>query len=433
MTCDVLHASAPFLTAQGVPGRCSELSADGSGSRFLLRVPAGLRAVWEAMGMDEPPARPEFDEAELSAAHALLAEAPVFDGHNDLPWALRRLSGGDLSAADPGSSLAGRTHTDLDRLAAGGVGAQFWSVYVPSTLSEPEAVATTLEQIDLVHRMVSRYPDRLAPAVTAADCERAHEDGRIASLLGAEGGHSIASSLGVLRMLHTLGVRYLTLTHNNSTAWANSATDVERAGGLSAFGREIVAEMNRIGMIVDLSHVAVSTMHAALDVTSKPVLFSHSGARALVDHTRDVPDDVLNRLAGNGGVCQVTFVPAFISAPHKAWTDRMLEAMAAQGLDSQDFDARDRFAGEFAAYDARPHTTIADVADHVGHVRDVAGVDHVGLGGDYDGVDLLPDGLDDVSCYPNLIAELSRRGWSREDLTKLTWHNVLRVVGEVCG
>lgn len=389
--------------------------------------------MWEAMGVDEASARPEFDEAELAEARAVLAEAPVFDGHNDLPWALRRLSGGDLSAADPGSSLAGRTHTDLDRLAAGGVGAQFWSVYVPSTLPEPEAVATTLEQIDLVHRMVTRYSDRLAPAVTAADCVRAHDEGRIASLLGAEGGHSIASSLAVLRMLHTLGVRYLTLTHNHSTAWADSATDVERAGGLSAFGREVVAEMNRIGMIVDLSHVAVSTMHAALDVTSKPVLFSHSSARALVDHPRDVPDEVLGRLAGNGGVCQVTFVPAFISAAHKAWTDRVLEAMVAQGLDPQDFDARDRFSVEFAASDARPRTTVSDVADHVDHVREVAGIDHVGLGGDFDGVDVLPERLDDVSCYPYLIAELSRRGWTREDLTKLTWHNVLRVVGEVCG
>ncbi len=383
--------------------------------------------------MNEPSAPSEFNAAELAEARALLGEAPVFDGHNDLPWAVRKLSGGDLSAADPGSSLAGRTHTDLDRLAAGGVGAQFWSVYVPSTLPEPEAVATTLEQIDLVHRMVTRYPDRLAPAVSAADCVRAHEEGRIASLLGAEGGHSIGSSLAVLRMLHTLGVRYLTLTHNNSTAWADSATDAERAGGLSVFGREVVAEMNRIGMIVDLSHVAVSTMHAALDVASKPVLFSHSGARALVDHPRDVPDDVLKRLAGNGGVCQVTFVPAFISAAYKAWTDRLIAAMAAQGLDWQDLDARDGFALEFATHDPRPRTTVADVADHVDHVRDVAGVDHVGLGGDYDGVDLLPEGLDDVSCYPNLIAELSRRGWAREDLTKLTWHNVLRVVGEVCG
>jgi len=383
--------------------------------------------------VDVPPAPSEIDDAGLAAARALLAEAPVFDGHNDLPWALRRLSGGDLTAADPGSSLAGRTHTDLDRLAAGGVGAQFWSVYVPSTLPEAEAVVTTLEQIDLVHRMVTRYADRLAPAVTAADCVRAHEEGRIASLMGAEGGHSIASSLAVLRMLHTLGVRYLTLTHNNSTAWADSATDAERAGGLSAFGREVVAEMNRIGMIVDLSHVAVSTMHAALDVTSKPVLFSHSGARALVDHPRDVPDDVLSRLAGNGGVCQVTFVPAFISAANKAWTDRMVEAMVAQGLDPQDFEARDGFAVEFDASDARPRPTVADVADHVDHVREVAGVDHVGLGGDYDGVDILPEGLDDVSCYPHLIAELSRRGWTHDDLTKLTWHNVLRVVGDVCG
>jgi len=406
--------------------------------RTVLTADSGLeraagRFLCEAMDMSTAIDPAEAGDGRLSEARALLAEAPVFDGHNDLPWALRRIAGGDLNAADPGSSLAGRTHTDLDRLAAGGVGAQFWSVYVPSTLPEPEAVVTTLEQIDIVHRMVTRYADRLAPAVTASDCVRAHEEGRIASLLGAEGGHSIGSSLAVLRLLHTLGVRYLTLTHNNSTAWADSATDVERSGGLSPFGREVVAEMNRIGMIVDLSHVAVTTMHAALDVSSKPVLFSHSGARALVDHPRDVPDEVLTRLAGNGGVCQVTFVPPFVSATNKAWTDRLIAAMDAQGLDSRDLDARDRFAVEFSVDDPRPRTTVADVADHVDHVRQVAGIDHVGLGGDYDGVDMLPEGLDDVSCYPRLIAELSGRGWTRDDLAKLTWHNVLRVVGDVCG
>lgn len=241
----------------------------------------------------------ELARDRLAEAREQLAGAPVFDGHNDLAWEIRRQVGGDLGAMDPGSSLRGRAHTDLDRLRAGGVGAQFWSVYAPSTLPEPEALTVTLEQIDLVVRMVQRHPDRLVLATTADGCTGAVASGRIAALLGAEGGHCIASSLSVLRTLHRLGVRYLTLTHNHSTAWADSATDQVRAGGLSDFGREVVAEMNRIGMIIDLSHVAVTTMHAALNATSKPVLFSHSSARALVDHPRNVPDEVLLRLPVN--------------------------------------------------------------------------------------------------------------------------------------
>ena len=234
-------------------------------------------------------------------------------------------------------------------------------------------------------------------------------------------------------MLHRLGVRYLTLTHNHGTAWADSATDVARAGGLSDFGREVVVEMNRIGMIVDLSHVAPSTMHAALEATSKPILFSHSSAWALVDHPRNVPDDILMQLPANGGVCQVTFVPAFVSESCRHWLDEVSEAMEAEGQDGNDLEARDRFGSEFAKTHPRPRATVADVADHIDHVREVAGVDHVGLGGDFDGTDDLPQGLDDVSCYPNLIAELRDRSWSHDELAKLTWKNVVRVVGEVCG
>ncbi len=363
----------------------------------------------------------------------LLARAPVFDGHNDLPWEIRRLAGGDLAALDPGTSLRGQTHTDLERLQAGGVGAQFWSVYAPSTLSEPEALSVTLEQIDLVLRMVLGHGEGLVLATNAGDCTEAVASGRIASLLGAEGGHCIASSLAVLRMLHHLGVRYLTLTHNHSTAWADSATDDARAGGLSDFGRTVVAEMNRIGMIVDLSHVAASTMHAALDATSQPVLFSHSSARALVDHPRNVPDAVLQRLPGNGGVCQVTFVPAFVSAACNAWLEEMRQAMRESGLDPRSVAERERFSVPFASQHPRPRARLADVADHIEHVREVAGVDHVGLGGDFDGTDVLPEGLEDVSAYPRLLAELASRGWSDAELGKLTWGNVLRVVADVCG
>jgi membrane dipeptidase len=358
---------------------------------------------------------------------------PVFDGHNDLAWALHKLTGGDLDALDPGDSLLGRTHTDLPRLAAGGVGAQFWSVYVPSTLGEPDALVATLCQIDLVHRMIERHPDRLVLATTAAGVRDAAASGRIGSLLGAEGGHCIASSLGVLRMLHRLDVRYLTLTHNHATDWADSATDTERSGGLSGFGRDVVREMNRLGIIVDLSHVAVTTMHDALDITANPILFSHSSARALVDHPRNVPDEVLARLPANGGVCQVTFVPAFVCAAYYDWTRQIPGPPDGDGLDHRDLEKQARGAARFALDHPRPRATVADVADHIDHVRDVAGIDHVGIGGDYDGVDVMPEGLEDVTCYPRLLAELRSRGWSPENLARLSWRNVLRVVEDSCG
>jgi membrane dipeptidase len=374
-------------------------------------------------------------ETQLADAHALLSGAPIFDGHNDLPWALHKLEERGQADIDPRSSLIDHTHTDIARLIEGGVGAQFWSVYVPSRLPDDEALGLTVRQAIRVHRMVQSNPDRLALATTADECVAAREAGLVASLLGAEGGHSIACSLPALRALHCLGVRYMTLTHNDSTSWADSATDEPIAGGLSPFGREVVAEMNRIGMIVDLSHTAVSTMDAVLAVATRPVLFSHSSARALVDHPRNVPDHVLSKMAAAGGVCQVTFVPSFVSSKYKAWAEEATAAMATstEAGAGADYEARDGF---FAAYDRdhpRPTVTIAEVADHVDHVREVAGVDHVGLGGDYDGVDVMPEGLEDVSCYPRLIAELLQRGWSAPDLANLTWSNVLRVVGDCCG
>jgi membrane dipeptidase len=334
----------------------------------------------------------------------LLLRHPVIDGHNDLPWEARERVAYDWDRLDI-SQTGLPTHTDLPRLRAGGVGAQFWSVYVPSDLPAGEAVTATLEQVDAVHTMTSRYAADLALATSTAQVERAISQGRIASLIGAEGGHSIDSSMGALRMLFALGVRYLTLTHNDNVPWADSATDEPVLGGLSAFGREVVLEMNRLGMLVDLSHVSADTMRDALDTTQAPVIFSHSSARALCDHPRNVPDDVLARLADNGGVCMVTFVPYFVSQALRDWD-------------------REPSGG------ARPTATLADVVAHCEHVREVAGIAHIGLGGDYDGVDHLPEGLEDVTGYPRLLAALAERGWSDADLAALTGGNILRVLGE---
>ena len=360
---------------------------------------------------------------------AVLASAPVIDGHNDLPYALRDLVDYDLDRYD----LAIRqheTHTDLPRLREGGVGGQFWSVFVPASLAGEKAVAATLEQIDFVRTMVARYPDQLALATSVADVEAARASGRIASLMGAEGGHSIDSSLGVLRSLYVLGVRYLTLTHNDNVPWADSATDTEVLGGLSGFGREVVYEMNRLGMLVDLSHVSANTMRDALATSRAPVIFSHSSTRAICRHVRNAPDDVLATLAGNGGVCMVTFVPSFVSEECRTWEAEVKEDMAARGENVRDWDALMAATARRAAVEPRPTATVAQVADHVEHVRDVAGVDHVGLGGDYDGCDALPVGLEDVSGYPALLAELLDRDWSDAELAALTSGNILRALAD---
>lgn len=362
----------------------------------------------------------------LARARALLAAHPIWDGHNDLPWALRTHAGYDLDALDlavPQPAL----QTDIPRLRAGGVGAQFWSVYVPSKLQGDHAVSATLEQIDAVHRLVARYPDTFMLARSAEEAERARTAGRIASLLGAEGGHSIDCSLGTLRMLHALGVRYLTLTHKDNVPWADAATDQPRAGGLTRFGQEVVREMNRLGMLVDLSHVAATTMRAALATSEAPVIFSHSSARALCDVPRNVPDDVLAALAGNGGLCMVTFVPMFVSPATAAWFEEGKAHVASLGVDPDDATAKPLIEAWTAAHPP-PRVTVAEVADHVEHVRAVAGIDHVGLGGDYDGVWVQPEGLQDVSGYPNLVAELLERGWSEAEVAKLTWGNALRVL-----
>lgn len=365
----------------------------------------------------------------LDRARALLADHPVVDGHNDLPWALRGQVSYDLDQRDLAADQRAYLHTDLARLRAGGVGAQFWSVYVRTDYTGDRAVSATLEQIDCVRALAARYPDQLRLAFTADDMEAARADGRIASLMGAEGGHSINCSLATLRALYALGVRYMTLTHNDNLPWADSATDQPAAHGLTRFGEEVVREMNRLGMLVDLSHVSADTMRDALRVTRAPVLFSHSSARAVCDHVRNIPDDVLERLPGNGGVAMATFVPKFILPAAIAWTRAADANMEAHGLHALDTtpDAM-KVQRAFEAEHPRPMATPATVADHLDHMREVAGIDHIGLGGDYDGTAFTPQGLEDVSGYPNLIAELLTRGWSSADLAKLTWSNAVRVL-----
>jgi membrane dipeptidase len=351
------------------------------------------------------------------------------DGHNDLPWALREHVRYDLDALDIATDCSATLHTDLPRLRAGGVGAQFWSVYVRCGLSGDDAVSATLEQIDVVRQLTDRYAADLRLARTADDMESARAEGRIASLMGAEGGHSINCSLATLRSLHALGVRYMTLTHNDNVPWADSATDEPKAGGLTAFGAEVVREMNRCGMLVDLSHVAPDTMRDALRITEAPVIFSHSSARAVCDHVRNIPDDVLALLPANGGVAMATFVPKFILPAAIAWTEAADANMAAHGLHPLDTtEAGMKVQRAYEERHPRPVATVATVADHLDHMREVAGIEHVGIGGDFDGTAFVPDGLADVAGYPNLIAELLRRGWSDADLANLTWRNAVRVL-----
>ena len=378
--------------------------------------------------MTEPPTPAEVG---VAAARSLLAGTGVFDGHNDLPWALRRAGQGDPALIDIAAHVP-FTQTDLPRLAAGGVAAQFWSVYVPAELAGDAAVATTLEQIDLVHRLVARHPDALELALTGADARRIMAAGRVASFIGAEGGHSLGGSLGVLRAFHALGVRYVTLTHNRNTSWADSATDEPAWNGLTDFGREVVAEMQRIGVLVDLSHVAPATMRDALDVATAPVIFSHSSALALTDHPRNVPDAILERLTGNGGIAMATFVPQFVSAACRDWDLAAAAEAERRGIDYRTIESRAEL-DDWVSANPMPAATVADVADHVEHIRDVAGIDHVGIGGDFDGTSELPDGLGDVSCYPALFAELIDRGWSLRDCAKLASGNILRVLDDALG
>jgi membrane dipeptidase len=362
----------------------------------------------------------------------ILTDVPLIDGHNDLPWEYHERVKNHLAQIDISqdqSKLAKPLMTDIARLRQGHLGAQFWSVYVPVELKGADALQATLEQIDVVHRLDARYPETFALALTADDVVRIHKSGKIASLIGVEGGHSINNSLAALRMLYRAGARYMTITHSANTDWADSATADPKVGGLSAFGKEVVREMNRLGMLVDLSHVAPTTMHAALDVTAAPVIFSHSSMRALTDHPRNVPDDVLKRLDANGGVVMITFVPGFVSDKVRTYNaDRDAEQARLKTLyTGQPQSAKDALAAWDREHPA-PRATIADVADHVEHAIQVAGEDHVGLGGDFDGITTTPVGLESVADYPKLFAELLRRGHSEALLKKLAGETVLRVM-----
>ncbi len=377
----------------------------------ILSVPSALSA--------------QSPDPALEHARKLLASTPLIDGHNDLPWEIRtnREHPHDVAAYDLRRTTPG--HTDLARLAAGQVGGQFWSVYIPGEIKDSGYARVQLEQIDIARRMIASYPEKLAPAYSADDIAREFKDGKIASLMGVEGGHAIENSLGALRAYYALGVRYMTLTHNVTLDWADAALDSAKHGGLTPFGKEVVREMNRLGMLVDLAHVSPGTMSDALDATRAPVIFSHSGARAVVDHPRNVPDSILARLKQNGGVVMVPVVPEFVSTAVKAWQDEADAALS--GMRSAPDSVRRQARREWMAAHPRPHATVKDVADVIEHIRDVAGVDHVGIGADYDGITTTPDGLPDVSSYPVIFAELVRRGWSDADLAKLAGQNVLRV------
>ena len=370
-------------------------------------------------------AQPE--DAALRHARELLKKVILIDGHNDLPWAIRqsKTKPRDVVAYDLRQKTPG--NTDFARIAAGGLGGQFWSVYIPGEDRTLGYARMQLEQIDIARRIIDRYPDKLSLATTADDIVRIRKTGRLASLLGMEGGHAIENSLGALRAYYDLGARYKTLTHNTTLDWADAANDKPKHGGLTRFGEEVVHEMNRLGMLVDLSHTAPDTMDDVLRVTDAPVIFSHSSARALCDVARNVPDAILKRLPQNGGVVMVTFVAGFVSqefATASAPVDARLRELATM----TDAAERERRTKEIRASVKLPKVTIAQVADHVEHVRKLAGVDRVGLGGDYDGNTAWPEGLEDVSRYPNLFAELIRRGWSDADLEKLAGGNVLRAM-----
>jgi membrane dipeptidase len=366
------------------------------------------------------------DDAALTHARKLLRSAILVDGHNDLPWAVRtnKAAPGDVAKYDLRTATAGQT--DLARLKLGGVGAQFWSVYIPGETGKDFA-RTQLEQIDIARRIIARYPDRLQFAMSVADIRAAHRAGRIASLMGMEGGHAIENSLGVLRAYYDLGVRYMTLTHNVHLDWADSQAAPPVHGGLTPFGEQVVLEMNKLGMLVDLSHTSDGTMDDALRVSQAPVIFSHSSARALCDVPRNVPDDVLKRLKANGGVVMVTFVGGFID-PAVAAVQLPAMAEINRRAVGKSIEEREKIEEEVLGKVQTPKIPISKVADHIEHIRDVAGVEHVGIGGDYDGNSLWPEGLSDVSMYPNLFAELIRRGWSDKDLKLLAGENVLRAM-----
>lgn len=369
----------------------------------------------------------------LEQAIEILESVPLFDGHNDVPWQYRNRAGYKFSELDfyDTTHLERPMHTDIQRLHEGRVGAQWWSVYVSAAISEDEAVKQTLEQIDFVHRLVKKYPDHFEMALTADDVERIFADGKIASLIGMEGGHSIANSLAVLRMMYDLGARYMTITHNRTLDWADAAGDNPQHDGLTKFGKEVIREMNRLGMLVDLSHTTPATMRDALDVTEAPVMFSHSNARALTGHPRNVPDDVLHLTRENNGIVMVTFVETFTSEERrKFFANRAAYQRKMEYLYPGQPDSISAHMSVWDLENEAPKSTLDQVADHIDHIRDQIGVDYIGIGGDYDGIPTLPLGLEDVSTYPDLFAELLARGYTPEELRKIAGLNMLRVMRE---
>ena len=367
----------------------------------------------------------------LVRAKRILKTTPLIDGHNDLPWRIREdtIARGNVDAYDLRTHRPGQT--DLDRLRKGMIGAQFWSVYIPGEWRDSGYARVQLEQIDIARRVIEKYPDRLALALSPADIRREFKQGRLASLLGLEGGHAIEHSLGALRAYYDLGARYMTLTHNVTLDWADAALDSARHNGLTPFGDSVVREMNRLGMLVDLSHVSAATMSAALNVSQAPVIFSHSGARALVDVPRNVPDSILRRLTKNGGIVMVPFVTGFVSPAVYLYDQSTRPAMRdLRQKYGNDTAAISRAVAEWRKTHPGPHATLSQVADQIEYVRRVAGIDHVGIGGDFDGITEVVEGLEDVSTYPALFAELAKRGWSDTDLRKLAGENFLRVFAE---
>ena len=416
---------------------------------MIVSIRAAARAAALGLALCAALSKPVPGQAKDEDYHArvvrVLTATPLIDGHNDLPWEIRERFNGRLASIDLRSDTSKLTPppgspalmTDIPRLRAGLVGGQFWSVWIPVDIKGAAAVETTVEQIDLVKRIAAKYPADFAMAYTAADVRRIHKSGKIASLIGIEGGHQIDNSLVVLRQMYDLGARYMTLTHSSNTRWADSATDTPQHHGLTPFGVEVVREMNRLGMLVDLSHVSPDTMRAALAASAAPVMFSHSSARAIVDHPRDVPDDILKEVARNGGVVMVNFFPAYVSAARNQWeADRAAERarFSSPPFGGLYIGQPERAKAALARWESehpQPVTTLAEVADHIEHVRQVAGIDHVGLGSDFDGIPDAPRGLEAVDGYPALLMELMRRGWTDAEVAKVAGENILRVMSEV--
>ena len=401
---------------------------------LALCAPFGL-ALSASLILTAPLAAQDQTPEEIAAA--ALEASPVWDGHNDVPIQLRARFGNQINEFDFRDTLDTGVdepfrrvmHTDLTRLRQGKVGAQWWSVYVSASLSEPEAVQATVEQIDVTKRLIERHPNDLQLALTADDVAAAVEEGRIASLIGMEGGHSIGSSLAVLRQMYDLGARYMTLTHSKTLSWADSSTDTPRHDGLNAFGMDVVREMGRIGMLVDLSHVSEEAMHDALDVAGAPVIFSHSGARAINGHSRNVPDGVLRRLPANGGIVMVVGLPGFLNEDARQWFgNRQAEKARLEALFSGQPDEVEALLASWDASNPLPLASVSDMADHIDHIRAIAGIDALAIGGDYDGMPTGPVGMEDVSGYPVLFTELARRGYTQSELEQISFGNMMRVM-----